>query len=401
MRSSLALALLLAFSAAAPSLATAQGTAAQEQAARLFQMGQQAFDNGDFDEAAISFQEAFNLDPHPVLLFNLARAHEEMGDLPGALSFFRRVHQMNPSPAVRQAADDKISEIEASLVEQGYDPRTVTTRDFVPRGGLVVETEPSGARVFINGDFSGLTPFEVSRLDAGPLELRLTLEDHLPVAETIEISGGQTTFRRHNMPPRTSLTDYTPPEPALVTIRTPQRGVAVRVDGRRMGVTPAELTLAPGRYEITLETPEGDTWSETITLFPGQAIDIDAPLVRSLSERREQASNIAAWALVGTGGALLAGGAVVGLLAAGDVSRYNDQTDNPDRGNFRDGARSKAITADVLLATGTATAAAGGILLFMRTRGAERERPDDSTDRLVLLPWAAPGGAGVTVRQRF
>ncbi|TVR02529.1 MAG: PEGA domain-containing protein [Deltaproteobacteria bacterium] len=383
---------------ALPLTAHAQSDSDREQAARLFQLGQDAFTAGSFDEAAISFQEAFNLDPHPVLLFNLARAHEEMLDLPAALAFFRQVLTMSPSDAVRQAARDKIAEVEDTLREQGYDPRTVTSDQYVPRGGLVVESTPPGARVFLDGDFRGLTPFETQRLDAGAYELRLTLEGFLPITESVDVVGGRVTIRQHEMPSRTSLDEYVAPDPARLIITTPERGVTVRVDGRRMGYTPVEVTLAPGRYDLHLENQEGDSWSEEVTLAPGQELRIDAPLQRSLDTRGGPSRETLAWIGIGTGGALLAGGATVGLLAAGDARRYNDRTSDPGRAALRDSARTKSTVADVLLGSGILIGAVGTVLLLT----GDRERPsDDPLEQLVLQPWAAPGAAGINLRSRF
>ncbi len=52
---------------------------AQAQAGAVYQQGVSAFKAGDFQTALERFERAYKLDPSPILLYNLARAHQEMG----------------------------------------------------------------------------------------------------------------------------------------------------------------------------------------------------------------------------------------------------------------------------------------------------------------------------------
>ena len=148
-------------------------TAHAQEAGDLVQRATEFFAAGEFEEAAALFEEAFELDPHPVIMFNLARAHQEMGDLPGALNFLKIIRTIEAPAHVAEAAETKIAEVEGLLIDQGYDPATVTTATYVPRGGLTLTTQPEGAEVFIGGEYAGRTPLVRDLVDQGTHTIRI------------------------------------------------------------------------------------------------------------------------------------------------------------------------------------------------------------------------------------
>ncbi len=56
---------------------------------------------------------------------------------------------------------------------------------------LAVSSEPSGARVLVDGLEFGVTPFVSNRLPAGRHLLRLELEGYLPATELVEVKAGE------------------------------------------------------------------------------------------------------------------------------------------------------------------------------------------------------------------
>ena len=56
---------------------------------------------------------------------------------------------------------------------------------------LAVSSEPSGARVLVDGLQFGVTPFVSNRLPAGRHLLRLELEGHVPMTELVEVKAGE------------------------------------------------------------------------------------------------------------------------------------------------------------------------------------------------------------------
>jgi hypothetical protein len=67
----------------------------------------------------------------------------------------------------------------------------VLTRLEAPRGSLLVSSVPSGAAIRINGAPSGITPAVIDDLTPGPRLVELTLADHQPFSQSVEVLSGQ------------------------------------------------------------------------------------------------------------------------------------------------------------------------------------------------------------------
>ena len=70
---------------AALALALAAPAAAQDDARQLFTQGQAAYETGDYDTAVRLWLRAYELDPRPLLQYNLAQAYERLGQLDAAV----------------------------------------------------------------------------------------------------------------------------------------------------------------------------------------------------------------------------------------------------------------------------------------------------------------------------
>ena len=55
---------------------------------------------------------------------------------------------------------------------------------------LEVQSDPEGAKIFVEGQFKGLTPFHADSLQAGNYTIRLERDGYLPEAQTFQIQGG-------------------------------------------------------------------------------------------------------------------------------------------------------------------------------------------------------------------
>jgi hypothetical protein len=60
-------------------------------------------------------------------------------------------------------------------------------------GRLAVESRPAGARVFVNGQLVGSTPFVMPDLPAGPASVRIELDGYQTWATTVTVKAGEQT----------------------------------------------------------------------------------------------------------------------------------------------------------------------------------------------------------------
>lgn len=83
-------------------------TAQHAQAVDLFQQSRAAYRDGHFKEAADLLQRAYAVEPAPILLYNLARAYEGLGDLPHAVDAYQRYLKESPDAKDRGATEERI-----------------------------------------------------------------------------------------------------------------------------------------------------------------------------------------------------------------------------------------------------------------------------------------------------
>lgn len=97
-----------------PGVAGASDAAAKEKARRWYEEGVALFREGRYAEAAERFQLAYNVDPAPNLLYNLARAHEEAGDRETAALFFQSYLDRYPEADDRAEVEQRIASLRAA-----------------------------------------------------------------------------------------------------------------------------------------------------------------------------------------------------------------------------------------------------------------------------------------------
>ncbi|MEZ4432503.1 MAG: tetratricopeptide repeat protein [bacterium] len=124
MRRHLALALLLA---TPPALAAEPEAAAAAQAA--YREGVGAFKAGDYEAALARFEAAHALDPSPILLYNMARANEELGRPAAAIRRFEQYLDAAPDASDREDVERRIRVMRAIVenIEDGDRAALVAT----------------------------------------------------------------------------------------------------------------------------------------------------------------------------------------------------------------------------------------------------------------------------------
>lgn len=97
----------------------AQPDEAREQAAAHFERAERAFEEGHNEVAIREFEAAYALQPHPELLFNLAKCHERLGQLSAALSRYRAYVKALPEAPDAELVLAAIAELERRVGEPG------------------------------------------------------------------------------------------------------------------------------------------------------------------------------------------------------------------------------------------------------------------------------------------
>jgi outer membrane receptor protein involved in Fe transport len=317
------LTLLLAFACAVTRVARADDVA--DEADLQFNLGAEAYQKGDYKGALEHFLASNRLVANRNVEFNIARTYERLAKYPDAFRWYVRALEGENDKATRDR-------IEAAL--RGMAPNVAVLR---------VETEPPGARVFLDrkdlGERGnspqrlGLAPgrttviaelpgYEDAR--SAPVDLRLGEEarvtlrlvrilgtvrvqgadgaqvrvdsEDAPVACTapcdVEMPPGRHTLflSRPGVQTATVLVDVAPR--ALVTVRpqivpltgtlvvdADERDAVVEIDRRAAGFSPAVLTLPVGVHHVSVSLKGFRTVDQDVTITPNDTSRIRVDLV--------------------------------------------------------------------------------------------------------------------------
>ena len=124
-------------------------------------------------------------------------------------------------------------------------------------GVLILETQPEGATVVIDGQILGTTPLTLKDFAAGEVTFELSAERYLTVEDVITVEGRGITQRYSN--------DLIPGW-ARVSIDTVPEQIEFSIDGQRLAKTGDILELMAGSQQLTLSAPG----------YVNRIIDVDA-----------------------------------------------------------------------------------------------------------------------------
>jgi tetratricopeptide (TPR) repeat protein len=154
------------------STALAAPEANTEKARAAFQAAQALYQAGRFADALTKFQEAQALKPHPVIIFNIARCHEQLGAVPQALAAYREYLRLSPDASDREAVNASIASLEKPPQNQQF----------------VVSVEPAAAVVKVDGQRVGSSPASIE-LPAGEHSLEVSAEGYEPLKRSFTMSA--------------------------------------------------------------------------------------------------------------------------------------------------------------------------------------------------------------------
>lgn len=351
----LAIALLLGGTALArPSALTpSQAASLQEHV----DTGDQAFQQGRFVDALVEYTTALSISPLPDLVWNIARCHEEGGDLEQAAAFFERYRSLEISAEDRAAADAKLLAL-AERVTEGN------------RGTLHVNAGAADAAVVIDGR---------------PVGTGLELDAVLPPGEHIvEVRApGMRPWRGAvTIPPGgdaavQATLEELPPETGTLVVLCDVPGAVVDLPGGTSAHPGDRVTLPVGPVEVEVRAPGHAPVRASATVVAGQRETLrvePAPLVTTNAAVEEAPAGPWRWVTLGTGLALMATAGVLHGLAASDYDQVLGATiedgayvsiTQVDAAAARDAGDSKLVAAQGLYGAGGAMLTTSLILFIV------------------------------------
>ncbi|MBU1432540.1 PEGA domain-containing protein [Myxococcota bacterium] len=344
----------------------------------------QAFNNGEFEEAALFFKEAFDVQPRGNLLYNIGFCFEKANNLPNAVRFYQRFVEAMPSDPKRGAVQEKINEIKLQLKDL-----YVTVN---------VTSNPPGALIFIDAKSNGV-------MGKAPLSFELLpgVYHILAELEGYELAKKKITLEDARQA-QVSLSLVSSARVGSVTFVIPLRGAKLLVDGELLGLSPfAEpQRLKQGARKVEVIAEGQKPWRREIQVKAGQAQRVEVSFAGDEAYSGggdSSGGSIWPWVTMGTGGALLLTGGFFGLQAQSLYGQLEDKRDSDqliapqdiDTGN------SRVSTANILLGAGSVIVTGGLVWWFF-----DRKPSDSAVDALPLLGLAPQdGGARFQLQGAF
>ncbi len=175
--------------------------------------------------------------------------------------------------------------------EQTYDQKTITafltpssTSNF---GRSDITSNPSGANIYIDGYYAGITPKTMDGLTPGSHTVRVTLPKYHDYTTTTTIFAGQSSSVYANFKITTSTQSPAPipvVKPSLkyyssLAITSSPSGAHIYIDGFYRGITPTNLSdLNPGSHTVRIAKTDYNTYSTSISLSEGNSTQVSADL---------------------------------------------------------------------------------------------------------------------------
>lgn len=399
---------------------------ARAQAKAFFLQGREHYAAGRLADALVAFEQANALAPHPLMLFNIAQVYEAMEDLPQAIATYEKYLASDPRdadqvrakvgamtatvdgwPAIQVQTTPPGAEVRvgaASNPARGETPMTLRLppgdhRLFFTRSGfeqldrplklaagqresltvalvpimpiLAIDSAPPGATVIIDGQTApGVTPL-VRALPAGAHTVRIELDGFEPVERTVTLDLSHT--RKKPYASRFELSKAIPRGELVLSVTAGR--AEVLVDDTLVGRAPLQkpLELTEGLHKVVVRPERGDPYEEMITIRAGETVQAEIDLDGGVD------LGLVGYIGMGVGGALLAGGAVTGVLALGASGELDDcRADvgcdgTAEESALADDVRGQALLTDVLIGAGVAIAATGAVLWLLDASDAPAE----------------------------
>ena len=182
-----------------------------------------------------------------------------------------------------------------------YITATLTPVSSPSTGDLQVSSSPSGAAIYLNGDYQGTTlssgPFSITGLSPGTYTTVLKKTGYTDYTTSTKIVAGSTAQVSAVLQPTS-----TPASTASAEITSDPSGADVYINNAYKGITPIAFQNVPidatKTYTVTIKLTGYEPYSSSGKISPGQDIQVNAALTPS-SQPAPTGGSSTIWYIIG------------------------------------------------------------------------------------------------------
>jgi len=231
----------------------------------LYRLGEESYEAGEYESARDRFETALEgLDDNDMR----ARCYERLAFVYAAFGLSEEVYD----------AFAESLRLDSSLV---LDPEVVSPKvyefyararnDIVREGILVVNSDPPGAMVYLDGEPVGEAPVKAEHVAVGEYLLKVVKRGYETSSDTVAIKKDVTL----------TVDEKLARARGVLRVTSSPENVSVSIDGIQAGVTPVVLEhVSGGEHKLTLSRPNFEPYEAAVSLQKSDEISHHAVLTR-------------------------------------------------------------------------------------------------------------------------
>jgi len=139
-------------------------------------------------------------------------------------------------------------------------------------GSISVSSSPSGANVYLDNTYKGITPLTITDVSQGYHSIEYRLDGYKNCFKSVQVTAGETSDAYCDLQP-------IPPATGSISVSSSPSGASIYLDGAYEGRTPEIIrSVSPGDHTIKLERDGYYDWSTTVGVTAGATSYVSAPL---------------------------------------------------------------------------------------------------------------------------
>ena len=136
-------------------------------------------------------------------------------------------------------------------------------------GSICVKSEPSQARIYLDGNEVGITTKTITGLEPGKYTVEVRMNGYEVWSESVEVEGGR----------KKTLTAVLQVKTGVISIKSEPANARIFLDGKEVGTTPDTIqSPVSGSHEVELKLDRYEVWSKRVNVKENKKNTLSAVL---------------------------------------------------------------------------------------------------------------------------